>query len=221
MITHHPNDALLLDYASGAASEPISLLVATHLALCPCCRRKVAEYEAIGGALVNDCESEKISCELKSETLSVLDNFSEVEISHDTSTSKRPADTKAGIPQPLSGYCGDADSKDMWQWAGFGIKKIPLLESHDNFECYMLAIRGGKKVPSHDHGGSEWTLVLDGAFTDEAGHFSRGDMVEMREGEEHQPIADAGKDCICLVVAEAPVSLTGSVGRLLNPFIGR
>ena len=220
MITHHPNDALLLDYASGAASEPMSLLVATHLALCPSCRRKVADYEAIGGALVSNCGSEKISRELKSETLASLDDFLDVETCHDTSIGTRSDEPKAGIPQPLSDYCGEVDNKDVWQWAGFGIKKIPLLETHDKFECYMLAIRGGKKVPSHDHGGSEWTLVLDGAFTDEAGHFSRGDMVEMREGEEHQPMADAGKDCICLVVAEAPVSLTGSVGRFLNPFIG-
>ena len=220
MITHHPNDALLLDYASGAASEPMSLLVATHLALCPVCRRKVEEYEAIGGAFVNNCASEEISPELKADTLESLDNLAEVGICHDTSVGMNSVEPGSGIPRPLSGYCGNIDDADMWQWAGFGIKKIPLLERHDKFECYMLAIRGGKKVPSHDHGGSEWTLVLDGAFTDEAGHFSRGDMIEMREGEEHQPIADVGKDCICLVVAEAPVSLTGSVGRFLNPFIG-
>ncbi len=220
MITHHPNDALLLDYASGAASEPINLLVATHLALCPCCRRKVEDYEAIGGAFVSNCKSAKISRELKADTLASLDNLVEIEDRQESPAGMRSGDLETGIPQPLRRYCGDVDNTDMWQWAGFGIKKIPLLEKHDKFECYMLAIRGGKKVPSHDHGGSEWTLVLDGSFTDEAGHFSRGDMVEMREGEEHQPIADAGKDCICLVVAEAPVSLTGSVGRFLNPFLG-
>ena len=124
------------------------------------------------------------------------------------------------IPQPLRSYCGSNNDGEKWQWAGFGIKKLPLIENNDKYDCYMLSIRSGTKVPSHDHGGSEWTLVLDGAFTDEAGHFGPGDMVEMREGEEHQPVADVGKDCICLVVADAPVALTGSVGRFLNPFIG-
>jgi putative transcriptional regulator len=40
MISHHSNDALLLDYASGGASQSISLLVATHLALCPTAGKK-------------------------------------------------------------------------------------------------------------------------------------------------------------------------------------
>ena len=76
-------------------------------------------------------------------------------------------------------------------------------------------------MPQHDHGGNEWTLVLDGGFTDEAGHFARGDMAERQQGEAHQPVADPGTDCICLVVADAPVALTGTVGRLLNPFIAK
>ena len=56
MIQHHPSDALLLDYASGAAAEPVSLLVATHLTLCSQCREKVATYEAIGGMLIEEVE---------------------------------------------------------------------------------------------------------------------------------------------------------------------
>jgi len=49
---HHPSDERLLEYASGAAPEPIALLVATHLALCPACRHVTAELEAVGGALL-------------------------------------------------------------------------------------------------------------------------------------------------------------------------
>ena len=35
---HHPTDEFLLDYAAGALGEPKSLLVATHLSMCPACR---------------------------------------------------------------------------------------------------------------------------------------------------------------------------------------
>jgi len=31
MIHHHPDDELLLAYASGAADEAVSLIVATHM----------------------------------------------------------------------------------------------------------------------------------------------------------------------------------------------
>ena len=38
-VRHHPDDELLLDYASGALGEAESLVIATHMALCPICRR--------------------------------------------------------------------------------------------------------------------------------------------------------------------------------------
>ncbi len=52
--THHPGEELLLAHASGAADEALSLIVGTHLALCPECRGKVARMETLGGALLSD-----------------------------------------------------------------------------------------------------------------------------------------------------------------------
>ena len=57
---HHPSEARLLDYASGALPEPMALLIATHLALCPACRRTVAELEAVGGALLEALPPEPV-----------------------------------------------------------------------------------------------------------------------------------------------------------------
>ena len=51
-IDHHPSEELLLDYATGALDEGWSIALATHLALCPDCRQKVAEMEAIGAAFM-------------------------------------------------------------------------------------------------------------------------------------------------------------------------
>jgi len=49
---HHPTEALLLDYAAGVLHEPASLVVATHMALCPMCRARVRDLDAVGGALL-------------------------------------------------------------------------------------------------------------------------------------------------------------------------
>ena len=54
-LSHHPSEALLLDYALGSLAEGWSLAVAAHLSLCPMCRQQVAEMEALGGALMHDC----------------------------------------------------------------------------------------------------------------------------------------------------------------------
>ena len=44
-ITHHPGDELLLSYASGAASEAVALLVASHAMFCAQCRAAVQRVE--------------------------------------------------------------------------------------------------------------------------------------------------------------------------------
>jgi len=56
MIAHHPDEALLLAHASGAADEATSLIVATHLHYCAGCRIKAAEMENIGGSLLEDLQ---------------------------------------------------------------------------------------------------------------------------------------------------------------------
>ena len=43
MISHHMPEEFLLDYAAGTLPEAESLVVASHLAMCGDCRRRVAE----------------------------------------------------------------------------------------------------------------------------------------------------------------------------------
>ena len=82
-----------------------------------------------------------------------------------------------------------------------------------------MRIKSGTAMPSHTHEGTELTLVLAGGFSDERGHFLRGDLAEVDASVDHRPIADPGDDCICLAVTDAPLRLTGPFGRLLNPFL--
>ena len=60
-IQHHPGEAFLLDYASGALSEAWSIAIATHLAMCPECRRAVSGMETIGAGLMESLESVPLS----------------------------------------------------------------------------------------------------------------------------------------------------------------
>jgi putative transcriptional regulator len=52
MTSGHAPTGMLADYAAGALSEGMSLIVASHLTFCPCCRDKLARIEALGGALL-------------------------------------------------------------------------------------------------------------------------------------------------------------------------
>jgi putative transcriptional regulator len=63
------------------------------------------------------------------------------------------------------------------------------------------------------------TLVLAGGFSDASGHYLKGDVAVADPSVDHRPVADAGADCLCLAVTDAPLRLTGRFGRYLNAFL--
>ena len=71
--SHHPSDDLLVSYAAGSLDEPTSILIATHLALCPVCRGVVSKAESIGGELLADVEPSDIDEEALNAVLNRLD----------------------------------------------------------------------------------------------------------------------------------------------------
>lgn len=73
MIRHHPTEDRLAAYAAGGSSEAESLLVASHLVLCPDCRRRVGDYEALGGMLLEALPAEPLAEDSLARTLARLD----------------------------------------------------------------------------------------------------------------------------------------------------
>jgi putative transcriptional regulator len=66
----------------------------------------------------------------------------------------------------------------------------------------------------------EMTLVLKGAFRDEDGVYARGDIEVANQEVDHQPIAEPGEDCICLIATDAKLRFQGLLPRIAQPFIG-
>ena len=85
-----------------------------------------------------------------------------------------------------------------WSWTGDHWE-------HGARRATLLRIAAGRAIPKHTHRGLEMTLVLDGAFADEAGQYSSGDVCVADGKIEHQPIAGIAQDCLCLVVASSPI----------------
>ena len=54
MPEHHLSEEILMAYAAGSLPEALSLVVASHITLCPECRAAVEAYEALGGSLMED-----------------------------------------------------------------------------------------------------------------------------------------------------------------------
>lgn len=84
----------------------------------------------------------------------------------------------------------------------------------------MLKVQSGLSLPEHGHGGSELTIVLAGSYRDEIGHFRAGDVADLDDSIEHQPVADKEDGCICLIATDSRARFKGVVGRLMQPFTG-
>jgi putative transcriptional regulator len=213
MAQFHPPTELLMDYASGALAQAPSLVVATHLALCPDCRHEVRRLEALGGALLDSaCEELPISSICKDKVMAMLDA--------PATDTPEPVELFLCrvLPAPLRQYVGCGVGEIKWQKLTGAVDRVELGQCTEG-RAQLLRIKAGAPMPQHTHGGNEYTLVLQGNFRDESGLYRRGDLAVCDGSVTHAPVAGETEDCICLVVTEGPLRLTGPLGRLLNPFV--
>lgn len=221
-INHHISDELLLDYANGSLEEGWSIAVATHLALCPSCRKRLAVMEAAGGTMLETIDAEPtvattedFSWEAMRARLDNAEPAAEVPAPRQYSDRKR-----SSLPEPLRSYIGGDFDTVKWKPLGLGAYHYPIKTSDQDISVRLLRIPAGKPVPEHTHGGRELTLVLKGSFSDISGRFGPGDFEETDETVDHQPIADPGEDCICLAVTDAPLRFKSRIVRMIQPLLG-
>jgi len=214
MSRHRAPEELLLDYAAGALAEGPALAVAVHVALDSGARRMVDRLGMLAGALLEGESGAAVDDEALRRTLAQLEGVP---------VEPRPERTPAAAgfawaPPPLQRYLGTA-SKWRHRTIG-GFDEMPVHLHGGSHQAALLRLEPGRGLPQHRHAGSEYTVVLQGGFTDSTGSYAEGDFCMGPEGL-HQPIADAGEPCIALIVLENPIVLTGPIGRFLNPLVRR
>jgi putative transcriptional regulator len=214
-IRHHPTRTLLIAYASGTTSEAEALAISTHMAFCPECRAAAKAAEAIGGALLDSVARSPMSTGALMSVLARLDEGGEETPSPGSVSSAVPS----GLPRGLASYVSEALTRSDWRMMAPGIKQLPLHVSGRG-KAWLLKLKPGTVLPEHTHRGTELTLLLSGSYTDEIGHFARGDMAELDDAVTHRPVVDQGETCIALVITEAPLKFHGWMARLAQPLIG-
>ncbi|MGC9418775.1 MAG: ChrR family anti-sigma-E factor [Rhodovulum sp.] len=213
-INHHLTDELLIGYAAGTLPEAFNLVVATHVSLCDECRARLAEYEAVGGAVLNetpDCTMAEDSFAATMRLISETPAEARIEADEDS--------IEHLFPKPLRDYVGGDVEAVHWKSVGGKVRQAILPTSKDA-SVRLLYIPAGVAMPDHGHNGTELTMVLQGAFEDEDGLYARGDIEVAGEEMEHTPVAAPGPDCICLVATDAPLKFSGFLPRIAQPFLG-
>jgi putative transcriptional regulator len=216
MINHHPPFEILLDYATGTLTEGVALAVATHAAMCPACRSVVEQMEAVGGGLLEEIEPEPVGEDLLAV---VLDKLDEPEGRPTSASDALDEATRELIPRPLQGYLGRSLRDLAWRSVGRMFQEVRLPVASKGVRVSLMRLGPGSPMPKHGHRGHEYTVVLAGGYKDAGKQFARGDFDFKETTDLHQPVADEDGECIGLVVRDAPVRLTGAVGRLVNPFL--
>jgi putative transcriptional regulator len=119
------------------------------------------------------------------------------------------------MPLALRSYVSRHLGALKWRSLLPGIKECRITRVARG-EARFLRCRPGTALPAHTHEGLEATLVLQGAFSDVTGHYALGDIEVADDTVDHRPVADRTAECIVFVVLEAPVKLTGPLGRLMQ-----
>lgn len=206
-----PIDALLAGYAAGTLGKPLHRLVAAHLAIRPDNRRFVRMLEESAGRRI------------EGEGGSAMPNrdarLAAIFASEPAPAPKSSIRASGIVPAPLADFIGHDLDDVRWRTLLPGVREFKVSDDADG-EASLLWIKPGRIMPSHTHDGSEVTLVLKGGFSDSTGHYRRGDIAIADSEVDHRPRADEDEDCICFAVTDAPLRLTGPVGRIVQRLFG-
>jgi putative transcriptional regulator len=213
-IEHHPDIATLMAFSAGTLDGPYATVIATHLAMSEGGRETLRHMDSIGGALLAGEAEATLSTGALDRLLGALGE-DRIEVT--------PHDARGDndLPLPLQHYLPKGLGAVRWKWTGPGVATADLAWGDDGKSRLMLLrVAGGRRVPEHGHGGHELTLILSGAYRDRFGVFAKGDIADHDEDVEHQPIAEPGEDCICLVAVDARLTFRGRLMRALQPLFG-
>lgn len=221
-IAFHPSDEMLASYAAGEIEGGLAVMISAHLEFCPHCRAKLAKYEEqyAAQAFVSAAPDNHGDINLDDMLEQIMANDLPPETSLDTLLNA-PVDThievasqQFSLPQILHGQ-----QQEIGPWSRLpGKIQRAKVSSASSSKMNLIYMDESSALPEHTHQGNEITLVLAGSFSDEAGTYHPGDFVIQDSQHRHSPRTEAGKDCLCLTLLDAPLHFTSGFASLLNPF---
>lgn len=205
-------DPLLAGYVAGTLQPHLHALIESHLILSDENREAVRALEARAADEIEAIEPRPLSPAARDAVLGAI-------YAGGWYGRPRPRKFDPCVPEPLDRLIGMSLDDAPWRFVAPGLVEHVLLED-GRTKAALFKLAAGRRAPRHAHEGREVTLVLKGGFTDEVGHFGRGDVAVADGALDHRPVADADGPCVCFAVTEGAVLLTGPIGRVLRRVFG-
>jgi putative transcriptional regulator len=212
---NHPYDELLAAYSAGSLPLSQALCVSAHLEHCESCGQKLQRLNRVGSQLMQQLKPARASEQLKNRLLDSLDSLTE------EAPDQEPPKVDPSIPRCLHQFIENNYDDLHWKRVSADIHSVELCRDSNGAKVELLKIKPGGSATTHTHLGDEYTVILEGSFSDEEGLYRQGDFMVKSENDQHTPVATKDRECICLAVTEGPIQFTGFITRLLNPFIRR
>ena len=202
-------------YAAGRLSPAFSLMLQTQANI----RRDIADdlhlCETVASAMFEREDEELLSPNAFEKALHAIDA---IEASSKTSAlapNGKPAEEAlrelAGLPEPLRERAQSAFEDSGWKALKKGVSRLDLSENA-YVKAHLYRIEPGASVPHHTHKGDEYSLVVQGGFTDETGSYGPGDVAHQTSSDFHMPVADDDGVCFVLAVSEGGMKFSGLLG---------
>jgi putative transcriptional regulator len=227
MITHHPDTNFLVEFANGSCDWALAILINTHLTHCRQCRNQLHQLEQYGAVLLMSGPKVGVADTCLEKLWQRIEQLPLQATANSASRAINTAEPSNSIPSSSNSPAVDLPAllqrlikpQSRWQKISKHLKQQRLVTGQTKYEVALQSISSGGQVSRHDHRGMEYTVVLQGSFSDTEGIYCAGDFVQKQPGQIHKPTASQNEDCLCLTAVEQPVRLTHWLGRLINPFL--
>lgn len=213
--TKHPEGELLAAYSAGSLPLSQALCISAHIEHCGDCGRKLQRLNRVGSELMQQLQPEPASSALKDKLFAQLDTLSA------EAAVAAPARTASSIPRCLHQFIPGDYNELPWRRVSGAIHSVELCRDFNGAKVELLKIKPGGAAHTHTHLGDEYTVILEGSFSDESGCYGTGDFLLRDQSDRHTPVATRDRECICLAVTEGPIQFTGFLSRMLNPILRR
>ena len=213
--TNHPQDELLATYSAGSLPLSQALCISAHIEHCSDCGRKLQRLNRVGSELMHQLQPAPASADLRNKLFERLDTLCEDDA--EAATTQTASSIPRCLRQFIPGDYGDLS----WRRVSGDIHSVELCRDFNGAKVELLKIKPGGSAYTHTHLGDEYTVILEGAFSDESGLYAEGDFLLRNRNDRHTPVATRDRECICLAVTEGPIQFTGFFNRLLNPLLRR
>lgn len=229
MIKFHPSSQQILEFVEGTLPPAVSLLVSAHSDMCPSCQKRIeTETELLANSILESSDVGVSQSQEMHDTMSfdsMLSFITQMPSSNegDIVVAKKASRKSVAIeldgrkfelPRTLHRY---TDKTGNWSSLVGKLWQAPVEVGNKGVANFIFMGQGGS-VPEHTHRGNEYTLVIDGEFSDGLNNYDTGDFIYMDGNHTHTPRADKSEGCLVFSIVDQPLHFTSGLARLLNPF---